>query len=147
VLELLDRDLVGDETNIAGVLHGVAERIKRRGLVILISDLIDDPAKIAEGLMHFRHDRHEVLVFQVLDDAEMTFPFDRVTQFKDMEGTGQLVAHPRGVRSRYLERLGEFLEQVRTLCHESGVSYSLANTTEPYDQFLAAYLEKRSRLG
>jgi uncharacterized protein (DUF58 family) len=147
VLELLEHGPTHDDTDIGTVLHAVAERVKRRGLVIVISDLIDDPARVADGLMHFRHDHHEVIVFQVLDDAELAFPFDRTTRFKDMEGAGSLVADPRKVRDRYRARMQAFLDEVRTLCFERNIGYALANTKEPYDRFLAAYLEKRSRLG
>jgi uncharacterized protein (DUF58 family) len=147
LLDLLEHAPAAADTNIGSVLHDVAERIKRRGLVILISDLIDDPARLADGLMHFRHDRHEVLVFQVLDDAERIFPYDRVTRFQDMEGTGRLDVNPKLLRQRYLARMEAFLEQVRTLCFERNIGYVLAGTQEPYDQLLAAYLEKRGRRG
>ena len=129
------------------ILHTVAERIKRRGLVILISDLIDNEEAIAGGLQHFRHNHHEVIVFHVMDDAELTFPYDRLTRFKDMEGAGRLTANPKSLRARYLSRIHTFLENLKALCFERSVSYNLANTTEPYDHFLAAYLEKRARLG
>ena len=131
----------------AAVLHEVAERIKRRGLVIVISDLIDDVDKVANGLQHFRHDHHEVLVFHVLDDAELTFPYDRLTRFKDMEGVGRVTANPKALRSRYLTRIQQFVDTIKAACFERNVSYNLANTKEPYDHFLASYFEKRSRLG
>ena len=84
----------GADTDVGAILHTVAESIKRRGLVILISDLIDDEAKIANGLQHFRHNNHEVVVFQVMDDAELTFPWDRITRFKDLEGAGRVHDQP-----------------------------------------------------
>ena len=82
-----------------------------------------------------------------MDDAELTFPYDRLTRFKDMEGGGRVVANPKSLRKRYLERINQFLERVKSDCFERKISYSLANTNEPYDRFLAAYLDKRSRLG
>ena len=147
VLELLDNPTPREDTDVGVVLHDVAERIKRRGLVIVISDLIDDEAKVANGLQHFRHNNHEVIVFHVMDDAELNFPYDRLTRFKDMEGSGRVVANPKNLRTRYLARIQTFLETLQTACFERGVSYNLANTREPYDQFLAAYLEKRARMG
>jgi len=147
ILELLEECPTRPDTDVGTVLHRVAERIKRRGLVIVISDLIDDVDAIASGLGHFRHDRHEVIVFHVVDDAELTFPYDRLTRFKDMEGAGRVVANPKSLRGRYLARINTWLDGVKTACFERGVSYNLANTKEPYDQFLAAYLEKRARLG
>src|SRR5688572_33208258 len=116
------------------MLHQLAERIKRRGLVILISDMLDDEKKIAEGLAHFRHNGHEVIVFHVLDDAELTFPYDRLTRFKDMEGTGRVVANARSLRSRYLARMQQFLDGVQAACFERDISYLLCNTSEGYDQ-------------
>lgn len=147
VLDLLDTAPAQSDTDVGTVLHEVAERIRRRGLVIVISDLIDDEQKVASGLQHFRHNKHEVIVFHVMDDAELTFPYDRLTRFKDMEGTGRVVANPKSLRSRYLARMQTFLEHVQSLCFDRNVSYNLANTKEPYDAFLAAYLEKRARLG
>jgi len=125
----------------------VAERIRRRGLVIVISDLLDNEEKIANGLQHFRHNHHELIVLHTLDDAELTFPYDRLTRFKDMEGAGRVVANPKSLRGRYLARINTWLDGVKSACFERGVSYNLANTKEPYDQFLASYLEKRARLG
>jgi uncharacterized protein (DUF58 family) len=147
ILELLDHNYSKEDTDVAAVLHDVAERIPRRGLVILISDLIDDEHKVANGLMHFRHNNHEVIVFHVLDEAELTFPYDRLTRFKDMEGVGRVVANPKSLRERYLARIQSFLEGIQNACHERKIAYNLANTKEQYAEFLAAYLEKRARLG
>lgn len=147
VLDMLEGITPGGETRVGAVLHQVAERLHRRGLVILISDLIDDPAEIASGLQHYRHDGHEVVVVQVLDDAELTFPFDQLTRFQDMEGAGRVTVNPKGLRDKYLARMQQFLDRVKADCFERGVSYNLASTKSPYDVFLAAYLEKRSRMG
>ena len=129
------------------MLHEAAERTKRRGLIIVISDLIDNEDSIASGLQHFRHNNHEVLVFHTLDDAELNFPYDRLTRFKDMEGAGRGVANPKRLRRRYLARMKEFTERIKNDCFERKISYNLVNTSEPYDRFLAAYLDKRARLG
>jgi uncharacterized protein (DUF58 family) len=147
VLDLLDHPHSKEDTDVGAVLHDIAERIPRRGLVILISDLIDDEAKIANGLQHFRHNNHEVVVFHTMDEAELTFPYDRLTRFKDMEGVGRLTANPKSLRTRYLARIQQWQEALKAVCFERDISYDLANTKEPYDQFLASYLEKRSRLG
>jgi uncharacterized protein (DUF58 family) len=147
ILDVLDQPPVGGDTDVGTMLHQLAERIKRRGLVILISDLIDDQAKIANGLQHFRHNNHEVVVFHVMDEAELTLPYDRLTRFKDMEGVGRVVANPKSLRARYLTRINAFIDGLKAACFERGISYNLANTKEPYDHFLAAYLEKRARMG
>jgi uncharacterized protein (DUF58 family) len=147
VLDLLEPEPAANDTDVGAVLHDIAERVRRRGLVVVISDLIDDVDKVANGLQHFRHNGHEVLVVHVLDDAELTFPYDRLTRFKDMEGSGRVVANAKALRGRYLARMQQFLEGVKAACFERDISYLLANTTEGYDQFLAAYLEKRARMG
>ena len=147
ILKSLDEIKSGGETDVGTVLHESAERIKRRGLVIVISDLIDKEESIANGLQHFRHNNHEVIVFHTLDDAELTFPYDRLTRFKDMEGAGQVVTNPKNLRKRYLDRIQAFTEQIKHDCFERKISYNLASTTQPYDEFLAAYLDKRARIG
>lgn len=147
VLDLLDKTTPGGDTNVGAVLHEVAERIKRRGLVIVISDLIDKEEEIAAGLQHFRHNHHEVVVFHVLDDAELTFPYDRLTRFKDMEGTGRVVANPKSLRARYLSRINAFTEHVKRDCLQRRIDYNLINTKQPYDVSLAACLDKRARMG
>lgn len=147
ILERLDQTTARDDTNVGAILHELADRIRRRGLIILISDLIDDVNNIVSGLHHFRHRHHEVIVFHVMDDAELTFPYERVTRFKDIEGAGRLVANPKSLRTRYLERMGEFTDRLKAECFERRISYNLANTSTPHADFLAAFLDKRSRLG
>lgn len=134
-----------DDTAIGPVLHQIAARIKRRGMIIVISDLIDDTASLADALAHFRHDRHEVLVFHVMDRAELDFPFERLTRFRDAEGMGSLVANPKHVRQKYLDRLERFLADVKRACHERGVTYQFAPTDTPYEKLLSEFLERRNR--
>ena len=147
VLETLEGIEAGGETNIGAVLHEAAERTRRRGLVIVISDLIDNEESIADGLQHFRHNNHEVLVFHTMDEAELTFPYDRQTRFQDMEGTGLVSANPKSLRKQYMQRLNGFLTRLKRDCSDRSISYNLVNTSEPYDHFLAAYLDKRMRIG
>ena len=146
-LDLLEDIKAGGDTDVGSILHEMAERTKRRGLVIVISDLIDNEAKISSGLQHFRHNHHEVIVFHIMDEAELTFPFSQRTQFKDMEGTGRVLTNPERIRRRYLQRINAFIDRIKVDCLDRKIDYNLAKTTEPYDQFLAAYLDKRSRLG
>src|SRR5262245_1976466 len=94
ILGQLQDQTPGHDTDVGSILHELAERIKRRGLILLISDLIDNVDEIVRGLQHFRHRHHELIVFHVMDDAELTFPYDRTTRFKDIEGSGRVVAHP-----------------------------------------------------
>ena len=109
--------------------------------------MIDNEESIADGLQHFRHNNHEVLVFHTMDEAELTFPYDRQTRFQDMEGTGLVSANPKSLRKQYMQRLNGFLTRLKRDCSDRSISYNLVNTSEPYDHFLAAYLDKRMRIG
>lgn len=133
-------------TDAGPVLHDLAGRLRQRGMVILISDLLDDVETIKDGLAHFRHKRHDLIVFHLVDPEEISFPFDRLTRFRDMEGTGSYVVSPLSIRDRYLERMNGFLSLVRRICFERNISYQLMQTDVPYDQALSRYLEKRGRI-
>jgi len=133
------------DTALGPVLHELAGRMQRRGMVILISDLLDDRDSLMDGLSHFRHDRHEVIVMHVMDPAELTFPFDRLTRFKDMEGAGSLLANPRNIRAKYLQRLEVFMRDVKAQCLQRGISYQFTRTDTPFEQMLMAYLSQRMR--
>jgi len=88
-----------------------------------------------------------VIVFHVMDDAELKFPYERLTTFRDLEGDGRVVVNPKSLREKYLDRLQAFIERVRTDCHDRKIDYTMVNTGQPYDLFLAQYLDKRKRLG
>ncbi len=92
------------------MFHELAETLKRRALVVILSDLFDDPAELVGALKHFRHKKHEVIVFQVLDPAEVTFPFDDVTRIEDMETHREITSDPRAFRKAYLDELDRFLD-------------------------------------
>jgi uncharacterized protein (DUF58 family) len=136
----------GHSTRVAATLNRLAERAKRRCLVVLISDLYDDPEGIGRALHHFRHRRHEVIVFHVLDRAELEFPYRDTATFIDLETGERLQADPAYVRDEYRRQVEEFLGSCKRMCAESGVDYVLADTAVPYDAMLARYLVKRSRL-
>ncbi|MFW6337003.1 MAG: DUF58 domain-containing protein, partial [Phycisphaeraceae bacterium] len=136
----------GSASNAGPAMHEVASRLKRRGMVILISDLIDNADALMDALGHFRYRKHEVIVFHVMDPDELEFPYQRLTRFRDMEGTGAVVANPASIRRRYLERLDQFMTAVKAGCLERGVGYELARTDQPWDKMLGAYLGKRVRL-
>jgi uncharacterized protein (DUF58 family) len=146
ILDELGRAAADRDTALGPVLHEVAGRMKRRGLVILISDLLDDPSALAEAFAHLRHDRHEVIVFHVMDRAELSFPYQRSARFSDIEGGASLIANPSLVRQAYLDRLGAFMTRIKQTCHERGVAYELAPTDAPYAARLSGYLERRGRI-
>lgn len=146
LLEELDHTAARGDTALAAPLHELAGRLPGRGLVILISDLLDDPKATAAALAHFRHQRQEVLVFHVMDPAELEFPYDRLARFRDMEGSASLVASPAAVREAYLTRLNTFLHETKRACLDRAIGYELARTDQPYAAMLSAYLERRGRV-
>jgi uncharacterized protein (DUF58 family) len=136
----------GERKTDSGVLfHDLAERLKKRGIVIVIGDLFDDVTAIVKGLEHLRHRRHEVIVLHVLDPAELEFPFDDTTRFRGLEQWPSLVAEPRALRQAYLEQFQEYLRQVERGCRRHRIDYVLARTDRPVDLVLSSYLASRVR--
>ncbi len=136
----------GQETALGEALHQVAERIGRRGLVVLISDLLDDPASLMAGLHHFRHMGHEVIVFQLLDDRELDFAFPREAVFEALESSHRITLDPWQVREGYAGEMQRFLEEIRSGCSRHRVSHHLLTTSTPLEEALLAYLLKRKQL-
>ena len=133
-------------TRLGPALHELAERIKRRGLIILCSDLMDTPAEVLLGLQHFRHRRHEVVVFHILDPDEVEFPYADTATFVDVETGERLTTEPWEIAKRYRERLAAWTEHYARSCRENRIDYVRLDTRTPFDQALLAYLEKRTRL-
>ncbi len=132
-------------TGIADALHSIATSLKRRGLVVVISDLVDDQDTVMNALQHFRHDRHEVIVFNVFDKAEMEFPFRGLVEFRDMETRQKLQTRPEVIRDEYLANVRDFIDRYRRDCRNSAIDYQLVTTDAPFEFMLAAYLSKRDR--
>ena len=133
-------------TKLGPSLHELAERIKRRGLVVLISDLMDRPEDVLSGLQHFRHRHHEVIVFHVLDPDEIEFPYHDTSTFVDLESGEKLTTEPWEIGERYRERLEAWRERYRRACREQLIDYVPLDTRTPFDRALLAYLEKRAKL-
>ncbi|MGE5294815.1 MAG: DUF58 domain-containing protein [Solirubrobacterales bacterium] len=146
ILQALDRKTTQGQTNLATVLHAVAETTKRRGLVVLISDLLDDEADIFRGLAHLKFLKHDVIVFHVMDRQELDLNYEGLIQFEDLETGDKLRTFPQSIRPGYQQRVGEFLDNVKKTLGKSGVDYCLLNTSEPLDRAFIAYLLKRRRL-
>jgi uncharacterized protein (DUF58 family) len=125
------------------VLHEISQRLKRRGVVVLLSDLLGDDEALLAGLKHLRHARHEVILLQLLDPAELEFPFDRTTLFQGLEARPAVLTEPRGVRQAYLAELHEFLERIQAGCRSLQVEYELLRTDQPFDEALRRVLTKR----
>lgn len=146
ILEKLDRLQPGEESRLSEVLHEVAERIPRRGTVVLISDLFDDPEAILKALHHFQFHGHEVIVFQVLAEEELAFPFKRSNHFRDLESPdAHIEVDPATVRAEYLDRLRAFLETLERGCARLETDYRVLSTRDPFDRCLAEYLANRRR--
>jgi len=146
LLFLLDRLTPGGATNFTSSLHTLAERMTRRGLVIILSDLLDEPDRIAQAIHHFRHSQHEVLVFHVLDPQEVSFDFQREAVYVDLETGERVTTRPQELRSDYRARVGEWKAKLRQFCLEKRAEYVPLTTDQPYDRALLEYLSKRSRL-
>ncbi|HYG75313.1 MAG TPA: DUF58 domain-containing protein [Planctomycetota bacterium] len=131
-------------TDTGSIFHDLAERIKRKGLIIILSDLFDDPEKLLFGLQHFRHKRHECIVFQILDDYESSFPFDNMTMFEGYEGWEELLCDPRSLRKGYLDEYQAFTEKMKRGCRNNKIDFVQINTKQPLDVVLSAYLATRA---
>ena len=131
------------KTDLGEVLHYMVGQVRRRGMIILISDLFSDVARLMSGLKHIRHRRHEAIVFHVLDEQELTFPFQELTLFKGMEGYPHLFTEPRALRDQYLHELNAFLERIRSECLEHQIDYQRLSTADPLDVALSSYLATR----
>jgi uncharacterized protein (DUF58 family) len=132
-----------NKTDVGTVLNTLAERIQRRGLIILISDLFDRPDAILKSLQHFSHKRHDVIVFHVLDEFELTFPFERMTLFEGLEEYPKLLIDPRSLRKAYLEEVNKFCEEMRKGCVKQMVDYVRITTDQDLDVELTKYLAGR----
>jgi uncharacterized protein (DUF58 family) len=134
----------GGETNLAPILQNLSNQLKRRGLVILLSDCFAPVEDLVQALGHFRHQRHEVIVFQILDPDEIEFPFEGVSEFRNLEDHAHRLRldAPR-VRKLYLERFEAFTNRLREACHRYRFDHLLLSTDQPYDAALSQYLTRR----
>lgn len=131
------------KTDLYQVLRGAAESFPRRGMMILVSDLLADRPGLFKGLRYLRQQGHDVMVFHVLDDDELDFPFSGPTRFEGLELADHLNCNPRALRDGYLAALGEFLQEVRRGCTSLAIDYALIRTRDPLDAALAKYLSNR----
>jgi uncharacterized protein (DUF58 family) len=132
-------------TDVAAVLHQIAITQRRRGLVILISDLFDDEQKILDGIQHLRFGGHEVIVFQVLDPDEIEFPFKGMVEFQGLEGLGKMMTRPSNIRKSYLREMQAFRDRIREGCERNSTHYLLVNTAHPLHEVLSGYFAFRRR--
>ena len=144
ILHALENHGPGGETNVGKILDDIAGQIKRRGLIVLVSDLLDERADILKGLRQFRFKGNDVIVFHLLDPAELDLPFEGNILFEDLEAaTLQVITDPRAIRATYQQVVQEFIAETRKQCHDNAIDYQLISTATPLDQALASYLSWR----
>lgn len=134
-----------EQTNIGAVLHEMARQIRRKGLVILISDFFDDEAKVLEGIQHLRFGGGEVVVFHLMDPYELEFPFTGQVEFDGLEGIAKIQTRPSEIRKSYLREVEMFRQRLREGCERNNCHYTLVNTAQPLHEVLSAYLAFRLR--
>jgi uncharacterized protein (DUF58 family) len=143
ILQVLELSDPREKTNLGPILRNAAESCPRRGLMVLISDLLADRDGLLRGLKLLRSRGHDVMVFHLLDDDELDFPFSGPTQFEGLESPEQLRCNPRALREGYLAALNAYLDEVRRGCSRHDVDYAMLRTSQPLDAALAAYLSNR----
>jgi uncharacterized protein (DUF58 family) len=144
LLYTLEQTEPGGETSLAPLWHSLAGQLQRRGLVVILSDCFDQVGPLVRALRHFRHRRHEVILFHVLAPEEIDFPFKKITQFRSLESLGhRVLANPQQLRKEYLQKFGAFCTELRRQASRMQVDYQLLQTDEPVDRALAVYLTRR----
>jgi len=120
--------------------------VRRRALIIVISDLLGDEAAVTVALAHLRKQHHDVIIFQVLDPAEVDLSFKKACELRDLETGERMAVNPRGLADEYRRVFGAFLEQYQKACAGMNIDYRLVRTDQPLESFVRAYLEERRRL-
>ena len=143
LLHVMEHTVPDRKTQTGPIFHDLAERFKRRGLVLVLSDLFDDVTSMLAGLKHLRHRRHEVVVFQVLDPAEIDFPFRQTTLFRGLEQLPDVLTDPRALRRAYLNEFGKFLQAVNKGCRAQNIDYVQLRTDQSLEIALSSYLASR----
>ncbi len=144
ILKLLEVTPAREKTDIGVVFNELAERFKKRGVVAVFSDMFDDLSRVINGLKHFRHRRHEVIVFHILDPAELEFPFRETTLFKGLESVPEIMTDPHALKQAYQAELGSFLKELEKGCRMSDIDYVPLRTDQNLDTALSSYLASRS---
>jgi uncharacterized protein (DUF58 family) len=143
LLSVMEETTAARKTRTGPIFHDLAERLGRRGIVVVLSDLFDDVDAMLAGLKHFRHRRHDVIVLHILDPAEIDFPFQKITMFKGLEALGEVITEPRSLRAAYQTEVSLFLKRVKTGCRARQIDYLTIRTDEPLDAVLTAFLSAR----
>ena len=146
LLSALNQIHPGGTTSTSKCLDSVAEKIKKRGLTIIISDFFDDMNSILTALKHIHYKKNEVIVFQILDPIEKSFGFDRDSVFVDLETDEQMTTQPHQIQRAYQQAMNEYLNKLKTECLNFGIEYNLIDTSQPFDKALMSYFAKRAKM-
>jgi len=131
------------QTNIAAILHEMARQVRRRGIVVIISDLFDDEEKIMEGIQHLRFGGSEVVVFHLMDPAELEFKFNGLVEFVGLEAIPNILTRPQEIRASYQAEVERFRSTLRSGCEKNHVHFVPVNTAQPLHEVLSGYLAFR----
>jgi len=133
-----------NKTNTGKILDSLAEKLHHRSVIVILSDFFDDIDSIKQGLRHLRYKKHELMLFQIMDPAEIEFPFEDVTLFEGMEEAGNLLTEPRALRESYLEQLRQFTDGLKKLCRGMNIDFTRMNSGDPLDVSLSTFLANRA---
>ena len=145
ILRTLSTVESGTKTDVVKPLTDLAASLTKKSIVILITDMLDDEERIINTLQNLRGMGNDIITFQIMDDAELNFPFDEASEFIDMENNESYITSPAAIRKAYLNNLNEFLSYCKKKCQSSGVDYCLLNTADPLDEALTSYMSKRAK--
>jgi hypothetical protein len=143
MIACLNKGAGRERTSLAPIFHDLAERITRRGIIVVLSDCFDELTDILNGLKHLRHKRHEVIVMHVLDRAELEFPFQEATLFRGLEQYPELLTDPRSLRDGYLEQIRSFIAELQRGCLMQNIDYVQMSTDTQLGVVLSSYLAHR----
>jgi uncharacterized protein (DUF58 family) len=143
IVHVMSAGATREKTAMAPLFHDLSERLARRALVFILSDMFDDVPEVLGGLRHLRHKRHEVVLWHVLDRAEVSFPFQEATLFRGLEQYPELLTDPRSLRRSYLEQVGSFITELEKGCREQNIDYVQMRTDTPLSVALSSYLAHR----
>ena len=143
LLQVMETSAGTRKTATGPIFHDLAERFKKRGIVVILSDLFDNVDAMMAGLKHFRHRRHEVIIMHVLDPAEVDFPFEQITLFRGLEQLPDVLVEPRAIRKAYLDEFNNFIHQIKKGCRRHGIDYVPLRTDQSLEVALSTYLASR----
>lgn len=143
IVHIMTRAERREKTRLGPIFHDLAERIGRRAIIAVFSDLFDEPDELMHGLMHLRHAGHDVIIFHVLDAAEVSFPFKEATLFRGMEQMPELLTDPRSLRQGYLDQFNDFMNRIQAGCRHAKMDYNLLQTDASLGNALTGYLAHR----